>query len=289
MRAAAWSSLISGLIVDALVCRDRQGAKRRLFVRSARAAADRALALSRVFANSTLPKRVAQTVLHEPGNPILNRLRRPFRKSLRRFVHESFEIKQRINLACQSSNVEETMSAVKNAFDKIGEGIKDVAEGFGHVVEGAAKVVGGALTANPNLIKQGAKNFDQGAKQEITGAGEAAGGVAGAMVATSPLGATINTMTNGAATRLAIGAGQDAASTVTDGITGAENMVGGIATGNAKEFFSGALNAGMLALSVVPGVGEGAAVADVAMNAGKDLAEGGMFESGVDSITGGQS
>jgi hypothetical protein len=59
-----------------------------------------------------------------------------------------------------------------------------------------------------------------------------------------------------------------------------------IATSNGKEFFDGTVNFALLALSLVPCVDEGAAVADVTMNAGKDLAGGEMVESGTDSVMG---
>jgi len=131
------------------------------------------------------------------------------------------------------------MGAVKDAFHKIGEGIKNVAQGIGHAVEGAVKTVGGALTANPELLKEGANTFKNGLQQGISGVGQVAGGAVGAAIGITPVGAAINHMTNGAASRLGSGIFEGAAKTLNKGIDGGINVVHGLATGDMKEVLKG--------------------------------------------------
>jgi hypothetical protein len=164
------------------------------------------------------------------------------------------------------------MSAIKDAFDKIGEGIKHFAEGVGHAFEGAVKVVGGALTCNPALLKDGANEFDKGMHEGIKGAGEALGGVAGAAIGVTPLGGCINLLTHGAASRLACGVFESASDSVNGGIDGVKHMAHGLAHGNAREFFKGALAVADLASMAVPGAGE----AKMLATTGKNLLMGGV-------------
>ncbi|TKC87905.1 hypothetical protein FAZ69_16705 [Trinickia terrae] len=132
------------------------------------------------------------------------------------------------------------------------------------------------MTANPKLIKEGAHNFDQGWKGSISGLGEAAGGVAGAAVGVTPLGAALNSMTHGAASRLASGVFEGAASTVKNGLTGAEKMADGIVHGNLSEIGKGALGVGQVAALAIPGLGEGDMALSVATTVGKNLIKDGV-------------
>jgi len=126
------------------------------------------------------------------------------------------------------------MGAVKDAFHKIGEGVKNVAKGVGHAVEGAVKTAEGVLTANPKLLKEGANTFKQGLQQGISGVGQVAGGTVGAAIGLTPVGAAINHMTNGAASRLGSGIFEGAAKTLNRGIDGATDLAGHLAKGDLK-------------------------------------------------------
>jgi phage-related protein len=181
------------------------------------------------------------------------------------------------------------VSAVKHAFQELGKGIKDVADGIGHAVEGAVKTVGGALTLNPSLMKSGAKEFDSGVKQSVTGVGEAAGGLAGAAVGMSPVGAAVNAMTGGAASRLATGTFEGAASTINGGITGAEDIADGVAHGNFGEVAKGMVGVGQVAMLAVPGAGEGELAASaVAKSATTDLLKDSAKDQLASTVTGQQ-
>jgi len=168
------------------------------------------------------------------------------------------------------------MSAVKHAFEKIGEGIKHAFEGIGHAVEGLGKTVAGVLTANPKEIKAGLGDIAGGAKEAVSGVGEVAGGVGAAAVGASPLGAAINAMTGGKASNFVQGVGDSAAQAVNNGIDGVGQFADGIAKGNVGEAFSGLANAGQAALMFVPGAGEADLAMSVAMNAGKQLVKQGV-------------
>ena len=130
------------------------------------------------------------------------------------------------------------MGAVKKAFKKIGQGIKTVAKGIGGNIKGLAKMAGGALTFNPRLLKEGAKSYANGMKNIVTGAGQVAGGMAAASVGMSPLGAAINGLTGGAASRLACKTFTSAAETVTNGVEGAFKMADGLVHGDMKKVLS---------------------------------------------------
>jgi hypothetical protein len=163
------------------------------------------------------------------------------------------------------------MSAVKHAFEKIGDGIKHGFEGIGHAIEGAAETIGGALTASPSLMKKGANEFTSGLKQTVSGAGEIVGGELGAFVGMTPLGAALNSFTHGAASRLAEGVGDSAADIVNTGFTGAEDMVGGAVTGNGKEFLNGLAASAETASYAIPGAGEEELAARMATSTAKNL------------------
>lgn len=161
------------------------------------------------------------------------------------------------------------MGAVKKAFKKIGNGIKSAAKGICGGIKGVAKIATGALTFNPRLLKEGAKDFDKGIKKTVSGIGEAAAGMAGAAVGMSPLGAAVNALTNGAASRLAGKVFESTADTINNGLTGAVNVVEGVAQGDFKKALSGALSVAEVASFVVPGAGAAA----LAMNAVKSTAK----------------
>ncbi len=150
------------------------------------------------------------------------------------------------------------MGAVKKAFKKIGQGIKTVAKGIGGNIKGLVKMAGGALTFNPRLLKEGAKSYANGMKNIVSGAGQVAGGMAAASVGMSPLGAAINGLTGGAASRLACKTFTSAAETVTNGVEGAFKMADGLVHGDMKKVLSGALAAGELASMAIPGAGAAA-------------------------------
>ncbi|MBP0633717.1 MULTISPECIES: hypothetical protein [unclassified Cupriavidus] len=159
------------------------------------------------------------------------------------------------------------MSAVKNAFEKIGDGIKEVADGIKDVAEGALKTVGGVLTINPALIKAGANEFDNGCKECVNGVAD----TAGAAVGITPIGAALNSITDGAASRLASGVFDSLASTVNGGFTGVEEIIDGVVDGDPTEMVKGAFGVGQIALLALPGVGEADMALSLALNTGKDM------------------
>lgn len=163
------------------------------------------------------------------------------------------------------------MGAIKNAFKKIGDGIKNAVEGAANGIAGACKIVGGALTANPDLLKEGAKQFEKGLKESISGIGAMAGGLASAAVGVTPLGAALNVLTNGAASRLVGKAVEGTADMVNDGLTGAVSFVDGVAQGDVKKALDGALKVAELASVAVPGLGAGALASKTAMSVGKSM------------------
>ena len=163
------------------------------------------------------------------------------------------------------------MGAIKHAFQKIGNGIKHAVEGAVNGIAGAVKIVGGALTANPELLKEGAKQFDKGLKQSVTGLGEMAAGAAGAAMGATPLGIALNTLTNGAASRLVEKVVEGTADMVKDGINGATSMVDGLAHGDMKKALGGALKVAELASVAVPGLGAGAVASRTALTVGKSM------------------
>lgn len=163
------------------------------------------------------------------------------------------------------------MGAIKKAFHKIGDGISHAVKGIAHGIEGVAKIAGGALTFNPQLLKEGAKDFDKGLKQSITGIGEMAAGAAGAAVGATPLGAAVNALTHGAASRLVEKVVEGTADMVNNGISGAKGFVDGVAHGDFGKALDGALKVAELASVAVPGFGAGALAARSAMTVGKSL------------------
>ena len=171
------------------------------------------------------------------------------------------------------------MSAISHAVGKIGDGIKSVAEGAGHAIEGAAETVGGALTANPDLMKKGANQFAGGIGQEVSGVCGIASGALGGAVNSTPLGAAVNAMTNGAAGRLAEGVGDSAAAIVNTGLTGVEHLAGGAVTGNVSEFLSGLKDTAMTASYAIPGAGEEELAARMALSAAESLGENSVKDS----------
>lgn len=163
------------------------------------------------------------------------------------------------------------MGAVKKAFKKIGHGIKSAAKGLASGIKGVAKIAGGALTFNPRLFKEGAKDFDKGIKKAISGIGEAAAGVAGAAVGMSPLGAAVNALTHGAASRLAGKVFESTADTLNNGLTGVVKVVDGVAHGDIKKALDGALNVAEVASFVVPGGGAAAVAMSAVKSTAKDM------------------
>jgi len=168
------------------------------------------------------------------------------------------------------------MSAVKHAFEKIGHGIEHVVDSVGKDIKGLGRMAGGVLTGNPSEIKNGLKDIGNGLKEGIGGLGEVAGGAAGAAVGMTPLGAAINGMSGGKLSKLVEGVGDACAGVLKDGIDGIGEVGKGIAHGNFKEIFDGAMKVGNVAMLAVPGAGEAAAARDIAMAAGKDLLKQGV-------------
>ena len=163
------------------------------------------------------------------------------------------------------------MGAIKKAFKKIGHGIKTVAKGIAGEIKGLAKMAGGALTFNPRLLKEGAQQWEKGLKNVFSGIGEAAGGVAGAAVGMTPLGAAVNALTGGAASRLAGKVFESTADTINNGISGAINVVDGVAHGDFKKALGGALNLAELASFAVPGAGAAALALNAVKSTAKDM------------------
>lgn len=146
------------------------------------------------------------------------------------------------------------MGAIKKAFKKIGQGIKSAAKGIAGGIKGVCKIAGGALTFNPRLLKDGAKDFDKGVKNLVSGVGGVGGAVAGAAIGMNPLGAAVNTLTHGAASRLVGKVSTQTADKINDGISGATKFVDGVAHGDMTKALSGALGVAALASFAVPGV-----------------------------------
>lgn len=163
------------------------------------------------------------------------------------------------------------MGAVKKAFKKIGHGLKSAVKGIAGGIKGLCKIAGGALTFNPKLLKEGAKQFDKGIKNLVSGAGEMAGGLAGAAVGMSPLGAAVNALTGGAASRLAEKVCTSTADTVNNGLSGAVKFVDGVAHGDMGKALSGALSVAELASFAVPGGGAVALAANAVKSTAKDM------------------
>lgn len=163
------------------------------------------------------------------------------------------------------------MGAVKKAFKKIGKGIKSAAKGIAGGIKGVCKIAGGALTFNPRLLKEGAKDFDKGVKNMVSGVGQMAGAVAGAAVGMTPLGAAINALTHGAASRLTEKVFTSTADTINNGLSGAAKFVDGVAHGDMGKALSGALSVAELASFVVPGAGAAAIAANALKSTAKDM------------------
>jgi len=168
------------------------------------------------------------------------------------------------------------MSAIKHAFEKIGEGIKHVGEAIGHGIEGLGRTIGGVLTMNPNEIKNGLGDMGNSLKEGISGIGEAAGGVAGAVVGATPLGAAVNAMTGDKLSNFVEGVGTSAAGVLNNGIDGVGHVAHGLATGDLGEAFKGAIDVGQVAMLAVPGAGEAEMAADVAGVAARGLLKQGV-------------
>lgn len=168
------------------------------------------------------------------------------------------------------------MSAIKHAFEKIGEGIKHIGEAIGHGLEGLGKVVGGVLTMHPSEIKSGFSDMGKGLKECVSGLGESVGGLGGAVIGATPLGAAVNALTGDKLSKFVEGIGTSAASVVNNGIDGVGQFAEGVATGNLGEAFKGALNVGQVALLAVPGAGEAELAGDVAAVAAKGLLKQGV-------------
>jgi hypothetical protein len=168
------------------------------------------------------------------------------------------------------------MSAVKHAFQKVGQGIEHVADSAGKDLKGLGKVVDGVLTANPSEIKNGFSDVGKGLKEGVSGLGEIAGGAAGAVVSATPLGAAVNALTHNKLEKLVEGVGDSCAGVINNGIDGVGQLAKGIAKGDLKEALKGALNVGSVAMLAIPGAGEAEAAADVAMAAGRGLLKQGV-------------
>lgn len=163
------------------------------------------------------------------------------------------------------------MGAIKKAFKKIGNGLKSAVKGVASNIKGVCKIAGGALTFNPRLLKEGAKDFDKGVKGLVSSAGQIAGAVAGAAVAMTPLGAAVNALTNGAASRLTEKVFTSTADTINNGLSGAVKFVDGVAHGDVGKALSGALSVAELASFVVPGAGAAAIAANMVKSTAKDM------------------
>ncbi|MEK6420324.1 MAG: hypothetical protein V4801_12015 [Burkholderia gladioli] len=163
------------------------------------------------------------------------------------------------------------MSGIKNAFDKIGEGIKDAVEGVGKDIGGAFKMVGGALTANPSLMKSGASDFESGLKQSVDGVAETAAGTADAAMNASPMGKALSAIAGPSAQNFVDGMFKGAAGIVNGGIDGVQQIGDGIAHGNLGEIAKGAGGVAQVATLAVPGLGE----AEMGVDAGRLALAGG--------------
>lgn len=180
------------------------------------------------------------------------------------------------------------MTALKHAFEKIGEGIADAFKGLGKDIAGAFKVIGGALTGNPNLMKSGAEEFESGLKEEVSGIAEVADGAVDATLAASPLGAALMAVIGPSAQKFIDGVFTGAANLVNGGISGVVSVASGIATGNLSEIGKGLEGVASVATLFVPGAGEaemGVDAVEVAVNAGKSLIQN-SAESQAESTVG---
>jgi hypothetical protein len=118
------------------------------------------------------------------------------------------------------------------------------------------------------LLKEGAKEWEKGIKSSLTGLGEVAAGAAGAAVGATPLGAAVNALTHGAASRLVEKVVEGTTDMVKGGIDGAKGFVDGVAHGDLGKAFDGALKVAELASVAVPGFGAAALASRTAMTVG---------------------
>jgi hypothetical protein len=142
-----------------------------------------------------------------------------------------------------------------------------------HGIKGTVKLAGGVVTMNPKLLKSGAKDFDKSVKSSLSGLAETAGGLAGVAMHTNPLGACVNRLTKGAASRLVEKTVEGTVNVVKDGYQGAKDVGSGLAQGDFKKAALGALKVGELGL-----MGAGVAASKVATTAGKELVKSGVTQ-----------
>lgn len=183
------------------------------------------------------------------------------------------------------------MDSIKGAFSKMGHGVADVGHGVASAAHGVGELGKGIATGDLSGIKKGAKDFFDSADGVIKGAAGIVGGALGAATAASPVGAAINHMTHGGASRLVEGAADSVGSTLIKGRHGVGKMVEGAETGDWKKAAHGALDLGKSALLFTPAAGAdaGAAVAGVAGKMAKSGAGGAAFDQAKAHFTGGQS
>jgi hypothetical protein len=148
------------------------------------------------------------------------------------------------------------LDSIKGAFQKGVGGLKEIGEGMEHVASGGGEILGGIAKGDLSQIKEGAKGLDGGINDAIKGVGDTAGGAAGVAVGASPLGAALNHVTHGSASRLAEGTFTGVADTVVKGREGGIKMADGLMHGNLKEAAQGAKDYANMAMLVVPGAGE---------------------------------
>ena len=158
------------------------------------------------------------------------------------------------------------LDSIKGAFQKGVGGLKEIGEGVAHVGQGGAEILGGIAKGDLSQIKEGAKGINGGINDTIKGVGDAAGGAAGVAIGASPLGAALNHVTHGAASRLAEGTFTGVADTLVKGREGGIKMAEGLMHGDLKEAAAGAKDYGKMAMLFVPGAGEASLARTVGMN-----------------------
>ena len=164
------------------------------------------------------------------------------------------------------------LNNLKHGFQKFEHGLTHVVKAVGKDISGLGHVVGGVLTMNPHEISKGVKRMGEGLKESVQGIGEMAAGSLEVTLDLSPMGMAVNQLTNGGVNKLVDGAAKFATSMVTDTLEAPEHIVHGLVHGDLKEAGMGALNLGAAALMVVPGAGEAAMAAKIALKSGGEAA-----------------
>jgi hypothetical protein len=164
------------------------------------------------------------------------------------------------------------LDSIKGAFSKGVGGLQELGAGIEHAAQGGGEILGGIAKGDLGRIKEGAKGINGGINDSIKGLGDVAGGAAGAAIGASPLGAALNHVTHGAASRLAEGTFTGVADTLVKGREGGIKMAQGLMHGNLKEAAAGAKDYGKMAMLFVPGAGE----ASLARTVGTNMLKSGL-------------